>query len=199
MSEFSDLEFNQMMQEHFGSLKRDKEEQQFFLYYDIFGKIISMSANQQEEFKDDLVTNITKEEFLKMQDVNLNNYIIDKDSDPVKIVDISSNAVRNNSMLHKLDPSLWNPERLVTLLFNKETRKLKINVRSSLPSKRKMWVVPKGNYMLSLAEIDVQHKQELEYHIKEYKKINSCEILTEDDVNVFMAYKEIENETDLSN
>ena len=199
MSEFSDLEFNQMMQEHFGSLKRDKEEQQFFLYYDIFGKIISMSANQQEEFKDDLVTNITKEEFLKMQDVNLNNYIIDKDSDPVKIVDISSNAVRNNSMLHKLDPSLWNPERLVTLLFNKETRKLKINVRSSLPSKRKMWVVPKGNYMLSLAEINVQHKQELEYHIKEYKKINSCEILTEDDVNVFMAYKEIENETDLSN
>lgn len=199
MSEFSDLEFNQMMQEHFGSLKRDKEEQQFFLYYDIFGKILSMSANQQEEFKDDLVTNITKEEFLKMQDVNLNNYIIDKDSDPVKIVDISSNAVRNNSMLHKLDPSLWNPERLVTLLFNKETRKLKINVRSSLPSKRKMWVVPKGNYMLSLAEIDVQHKQELEYHIKEYKKINSCEILTEDDVNVFMAYKEIENETDLSN
>ena len=199
MSEFSDLEFNQMMQEHFGSLKRDKEEQQFFLYYDIFGKILSMSANQQEEFKDDLVTNITKEEFLKMQDVNLNNYIIDKDSDPIKIVDISSNAVRNNSMLHKLDPSLWNPERLVTLLFNKETRKLKINVRSSLPSKRKMWVVPKGNYMLSLAEINVQHKQELEYHIKEYKKINSCEILTEDDVNVFMAYKEIENETDLSN
>lgn len=199
MSEFSDLEFNQMMQEHFGSLKRDKEEQQFFLYYDLFGKILSMSANQQEEFKDDLVTNITKEEFLKMQDVNLNNYIIDKDSDPVKIVDISSNAVRNNSMLHKLDPSLWNPERLVTLLFNKETRKLKINVRSSLPSKRKMWVVPKGNYMLSLAEINVQHKQELEYHIKEYKKINSCEILTEDDVNVFMAYKEIENETDLSN
>ena len=199
MSEFSDLEFNQMMQEHFGSLKRDKEEQQFFLYYDIFGKILSMSANQQEEFKDDLVTNITKEEFLKMQDVNLNNYIIDKDSDPVKIVDISSNAVRNNSILHELDPSLWNPERLVTLLFNKETRKLKINVRSSLPSKRKMWVVPKGNYMLSLAEIDVQHKQELEYHIKEYKKINSCEILTEDDVNVFMAYKEIENETDLSN
>lgn len=199
MSEFSDLEFNQMMQEHFGSLKRDKEEQQFFLYYDLFGKILSMSANQQEEFKDDLVTNITKEEFLKMQDVNLNNYIIDKDSDPVKIVDISSNAVRNNSILHKLDPSLWNPERLVTLLFNKETRKLKINVRSSLPSKRKMWVVPKGNYMLSLAEIDVQHKQELEYHIKEYKKINSCEILTEDDVNVFMAYKEIENETDLSN
>ena len=199
MSEFSDLEFNQLMQEHFGSLKRDKEEQQFFLYYDLFGKILSMSANQQEEFKDDLVTNITKEEFLKMQDVNLNNYIIDKDSDPVKIVDISSNAVRNNSILHKLDPSLWNPERLVTLLFNKETRKLKINVRSSLPSKRKMWVVPKGNYMLSLAEIDVQHKQELEYHIKEYKKINSCEILTEDDVNVFMAYKEIENETDLSN
>ena len=170
MSEFSDLEFNQLMQEHFGSLKRDKEEQQFFLYYDLFGKILSMSANQQEEFKDDLVTNITKEEFLKMQDVNLNNYIIDKDSDPVKIVDISSNAVRNNSILHKLDPSLWNPERLVTLLFNKETRKLKINVRSSLPSKRKMWVVPKGNYMLSLAEIDVQHKQELEYHIKEYKK-----------------------------
>ena len=30
MSEFSDLEFNQMMQEHFGSLKRDKEEQQFY-------------------------------------------------------------------------------------------------------------------------------------------------------------------------
>jgi hypothetical protein len=59
--------------------------------------------------------------------------------------------------------------------------------------------VPKGNYLLSLAEIDLQHKQELEYHIKEYKKINSCEILTEDDVNVFMAYKEIENETDLSN
>jgi hypothetical protein len=199
MSEFSDLEFNQMMQQHFGSLKKDKEEQQFFLYYDSFGKILSMSANQQEEFKDDLVTNITREEFLKMQDVNLNNYIIDKDSDPVKIVDISSNASRNNSMLHKLDPSLWNPERLVTLLFNKETRNLKINVASSLPSKRKLWVVPKGNYLLSLAEIDLQHKQELEYHIKEYKKINSCEILTEDDVNVFMAYKEIENETDLSN
>ena len=199
MSEFSDLEFNQMMQQHFGSLKKDKEEQQFFLYYDSFGKILSMSANQQEEFKDDLVTNITREEFLKMQDVNLNNYIIDKDSDPVKIVDISSNASRNNSMLHKLDPYLWNPERLVTLLFNKETRNLKINVASSLPSKRKLWVVPKGNYLLSLAEIDLQHKQELEYHIKEYKKINSCEILTEDDVNVFMAYKEIENETDLSN
>ncbi len=199
MSEFSDLEFNQMMQQHFGSLKKDKEEQQFFLYYDSFGKILSMSANQQEEFKDDLVTNITREEFLKMQDVNLNNYIIDTDSAPVKIVDISSNASRNNSMLHKLDPSLWNPERLVTLLFNKETRNLKINVASSLPSKRKLWVVPKGNYLLSLAEIDLQHKQELEYHIKEYKKINSCEILTEDDVNVFMAYKEIENETDLSN
>jgi GH43 family beta-xylosidase len=134
-----------------------------------------------------------------MQDVNLNNYIIDRDSDPVKIVDISSNAIRNNSMLHKLDTTLWNPERLVTLIFNKETRKLKINVRTFLPSMRKIWVVPKGNYMLSLAQIDLQSKQEIEYHIKEYKKINSCEIITEDDVNVFMAYKEIENEADLSN
>jgi len=195
----SDLEFNQLMQQHFGSLKANKEEQQFFLYYDLFGKILSMSANQQEEFKDDLVTTITKEEFLKMQDVNLNNYIIDRDSNPVKIVDISSNAIRNNSMLHKLDTTLWNSERLVTLIFNKETRKLKINVRTFLPSMRKIWVVPKGNYMLSLAQIDLQSKQEIEYHIKEYKKINSCEIITEDDVNVFMAYKEIENEADLSN
>jgi hypothetical protein len=189
MSDFTDLSFNQLMEEHFGALKPQQSETQFYLWFDLFGKILTMSNQTQEEMKDESFINISKEQFLELQDVNLNNFIVDKETET--IVDISASYGNNNSKLNKIDPTLWNKDRLVTLQFDKETRTLKVKVNTMLPNKRKLWVVPKGNYMIVLAELELHSAVEEDIHIKEYKNIDSIEIVTESDLNIFTAFKEL--------
>jgi hypothetical protein len=187
----SDVDLDQLMRDAFGSAKQDQEEQKFYLWYNAFGKILGFSSAMQEEFKDELYAFISKEKFIELQDVNLNNFIVDKDKDPVELVDISSDGARQNSKLHKIDPTLWNDDRLITLVFDKQTRNLRIKVKNQLPTKRRMWIVPKGNYMIPLADIELFAGIDEDYHIKEYKDITSCEVITEADLNIFVAYKEI--------
>ena len=55
-----------------------------------------------------------------------------------------------------------------------------------------------GQYLRKLAEIILHSKTDEDYHIP-YKNIDSYEILTEQDLNSFVAYREVENEKDLSN
>tara|TARA_B100001057_G_scaffold306619_1_gene306736 strand:- start:3911 stop:4501 length:591 start_codon:yes stop_codon:yes gene_type:complete len=192
-------ELNKLMAEKFGSVQIDKQEQQFYLYYDMLGKITGMSAAPIEEQKDNFQTFINKEKFIELQDVNLNNFVVDSTSDPVSIVDISAEWTKKDINIPKLDQSLWTTNRLVTLQFVKDKRNLKIKVNNQLPVARKIFVVPQGQYMRKLAEITLHTATDEDYHIPPYKNIDGCEILTEQDLNSFVAYREVENETDLSN
>ena len=56
--------------------------------------------------------------------------------------------------------------------------------------------MPQGQYLRKLAEIILHSKTDEDYHIPPYKNIHS-EILTEQDLNSFVAYREVENEKDL--
>lgn len=192
-------ELNKMMQDIFGTAKQKKEDEKFYLYYNNFGKILSLSANTVEEFKDEAHTFIDREKFLELQDVNLNNYIVDTSKDPVSIVDISGDLTRKSLKLSKIDPELWNEDRMVTLQFIKDTRTLKIKIKNQLPAQRRLWVVPKGMYMIQLADIKLFSATEQDYHIPPYKNIAGCEIVTQSDLNIFTAYRELENEKDLLN
>ena len=192
-------ELNKMMQDIFGTAKQKKEDEKFYLYYNNFGKILSLSANIVEEFKDEAHTFIDREKFLELQDVNLNNYIVDTSKDPVSIVDISGDLTRKSLKLSKVDPELWNEDRMVTLQFIKDTRTLKIKIKNQLPAQRRLWVVPKGMYMIQLADIKLFSATEQDYHIPPYKNIAGCEIVTQSDLNIFTAYRELENEKGLLN
>lgn len=192
-------ELNKMMHDIFGTAKQKKEDEKFYLYYNNFGKILSLSANTVEEFKDEEHTFIDREKFLELQDVNLNNYIVDTSKDPVSIVDISGDLTRKSLKLSKVDPELWNEDRMVTLQFIKDTRTLKIKIKNQLPAQRRLWVVPKGMYMIQLADIKLFSATEQDYHIPPYKNIAGCEIVTQSDLNIFTAYRELENEKDLLN
>lgn len=192
-------ELNKMMHDIFGTAKQKKEDEKFYLYYNNFGKILSLSANTVEEFKDEAHTFIDREKFLELQDVNLNNYIVDTSKDPVSIVDISGDLTRKSLKLSKVDPELWNEDRMVTLQFIKDTRTLKIKIKNQLPAQRRLWVVPKGMYMIQLADIKLFSATEQDYHIPPYKNIAGCEIVTQSDLNIFTAYRELENEKDLLN
>ena len=193
-------ELNKMMADIFGSAnKQEEDEQKFYLYYNTFGKILSLSANPVDDFKDDLSTFIDREKFLELQEVNLNNYIIDTSKDPVHIVDISGDLTRKSLKLSKVDPELWNEDRMVTLQFIKETRTLKIKVKNQLPAQRRIWIVPQGMYMMQLADIKLYGAKEEDYHIPPYKNIKSCEVITQSDLNIFTAYRELEYEKDLLN
>tara|TARA_B100000989_G_scaffold213936_1_gene162587 strand:+ start:40 stop:633 length:594 start_codon:yes stop_codon:yes gene_type:complete len=192
-------ELNKMMHDIFGTAKQNQEDEKFYLYYNNFGKILSMSANPIEDYKEEAHTFIDREKFLELQDVNLNNYIIDTSKDPVDIVDISGDLTRKSLKLSKVNPELWNIDRMVTLQFIKDTRTLKIKIKNQLPAQRRLWVVPKGMYMIQLADIKLFSATEQDYHIPPYKNINSCEIVTQSDLNIFTAYRELENEKDLLN
>ena len=157
------------------------------------------SCKGVEEFKDEAHTFIDREKFLELQDVNLNNYIVDTSKDPVSIVDISGDLTRKSLKLSKVDPELWNEDRMVTLQFIKDTRTLKIKIKNQLPAQRRLWVVPKGMYMIQLADIKLFSATEQDYHIPPYKNISGCEIITQSDLNIFTAYRELENEKDLLN
>ena len=54
-------ELNKMLAEQFATTKPNKEEQKFYLYYDTFGKILGMSANVIEDFKEEKHTLIKRE------------------------------------------------------------------------------------------------------------------------------------------
>ena len=94
---------------------------------------------------------------------------------------------------------MWIKTRIVTLQFVKDKRTLKIKVNNQLPAPRRIFVVPQGQYMRKLAEIILHSATNEDYHIPPYKNIDSCEVLTEQDLNSFVAYREVENEKDLSN
>ncbi len=192
-------ELNKMMQDIFGTAKQKKEDEKFYLYYNNFGKILSLSANKIEDYKDEEYTFIDREKFLELQEVNLNNYIVDTAKQPVTIVDISGDLTRKSLKLSKVDPLLWNKDRMVTLQFVKDTRTLKIKIKNQLPAQRRLWVVPKGMYMIQLADIKLFSATEQDYHIPPYKNISGCEIITQSDLNIFTAYRELENEKDLLN
>ena len=53
-----------------------------------------------------------------------------------------------------------------------------------------------GQYLRKLAEIILHSATDEDYLF--HKNIDSCEILTEQDLNSFVAYREVENEKDLS-
>ncbi len=192
-------ELNKTMQDIFGTAKQKKEDEKFYLYYNNFGKILSLSANKIDDYKDEQYTFIDREKFLELQDVNLNNYIVDTAKQPVTIVDISGDLTRKSLKLCKVDPLLWNKDRMVTLQFVKDTRTLKIKIKNQLPAQRRLWVVPKGMYMIQLADIKLFSATEQDYHIPPYKNISGCEIITQSDLNIFTAYRELENEKDLLN
>ena len=192
-------ELNKLMLEKFGSVQLDKQERKFYLYYDILGRITGLSPRPMEGQEDNSQTFISKEKFNELQDVNLLNLVVDPTTDPVSIVDISAEWTKKDINIPKLDQSLWTENRLVTLQFVKDKRNLKIKVANQLPTARKIFVVPQGQYMRKLAEITLHTATDEDYHIPSYKNIDGCEILTEQDLNSFVAYREVENETDLSN
>tara|TARA_B100000242_G_scaffold293602_1_gene272255 strand:- start:2139 stop:2729 length:591 start_codon:yes stop_codon:yes gene_type:complete len=192
-------ELNKLMAKKFGSVQPNKQEQQFYLYYDMLGKILGMSSAPIEEHKDDHQMFIDREKFLELQDSNIHNFVVDSTTDPVSIVDISADYTKKDINVPKLDPSLWIKTRIVTLQFVKDKRTLKIKVNNQLPAPRRIFVVPQGQYMRKLAEIILHSATNEDYHIPPYKNIDSCEVLTEQDLNSFVAYREVENEKDLSN
>lgn len=192
-------ELNKLMAEKFGSVQPNKEEKQYYLYYDMLGKILGMSSLPIEEHKEEHQTFINKEKFLELQNSNVHNFIVDSTTDPITIVDISTDYTKKDINIPKLNPRLWVENRIVKLQFVKDERTLKIKVANQLPAPKKIYVVPQGQYMRKLAEIVLHSATDEDYHIPPYKNIDSCEILTEQDLNSFVAYREVENEKDLSN
>lgn len=192
-------ELNKLMSEKFGSVQPNKEEKKFYLYYDMLGKVLGMSSLPIEEHKKEHHTFIDKEKFLELQNSNIHNFVVDSTTNPVTIVDISADNSKKNVNIPKLDSKLWIKNRLVTLQFVKDERTLKIKVANQLPAPKRIFVVPQGQYMRKLAEIVLHNATDEGYHIPPYKNIDSCEILTEQDLNSFVAYREVENEKDLSN
>jgi len=192
-------ELNKLMSEKFGSVQPNKEEKKFYLYYDMLGKVLGMSSLPIEEHKKEHHTFINKEKFLELQNSNIHNFVVDSTTNPVTIVDISADNSKKNINIPKLDSRLWVKNRLVTLQFVKDERTLKIKVANQLPAPKRIFVVPQGQYMRKLAEIVLHNATDEGYHIPPYKNIDSCEILTEQDLNSFVAYREVENEKDLSN
>ena len=137
-------ELNKLMSEKFGSVQPNKEEKQFYLYYDMLGKILGMSSLPIEEHKEEHHTFINKEKFLELQNSNIHNFVVDSTTDPVTIVDISADYTKKDINIPKLNPRLWVENRIVKLQFVKDKRTLKIKVANQLPAPGKIYVVPQG-------------------------------------------------------
>ena len=99
-------ELNKLMSEKFGSVQPNKEEKQFYLYYDMLGKILGMSSLPIEEHKEEHHTFINKEKFLELQNSNIHNFVVDSTTDPVTIVDISADYTKKDINIPKLNPKV---------------------------------------------------------------------------------------------
>ena len=111
------------------------------------------------------------------------------------VVDIASNQVEKNKNLSQLTE--WLDTSIAKLTFIKSTRQLYVNVRTQLPTKRTVWLVPKANYMIPLLTVELQAQQETFIDVPTFNKSNSCQLLTDTNIEAFASYREVDNETDL--
>lgn len=81
--------------------------------------------------------------------------------------------------------------------FVKSTRKLNVEVKSQLPAVKKVWIIPRGNYMIPLLELEIQNQGVFEYDIPTWQNSNECSCISNQDIEIFTAYREVEHETNL--
>ena len=86
---------------------------------------------------------------------------------------------------------------MITLQFVRSTRKLFVNVKSQLPSVKKVWIIPRGNYMVPLLKLEIQSQGMFEHDIPTWQDSTECSCISDQDIEIFTAYREVEHETDL--
>lgn len=185
------IDLDKMMAEIFGSTPK-QEEQTFYLWYNNLNSIVGFGPTFVDEYKEYDYITITEEWFETLSNANLNNYIIDTDK---KLpVDISGNELTKNVNLHKA--GIW-AERLIQMQFVKSTRQLHIKCNTQLPSEKVLWIVPHGNYTVPLLTLKFSIPQEQIIDVPNWGKSNSCECISSQPIDIFTAYREVENEKDL--
>ena len=170
-------------------------EKIFYLIYDNLNRIVSMSTKLNVEDSEHKVTTITREVFDKLNTHNLLNYIVDENVNPPAPINIageqSYRSLEIPEVIH------WADNRLVLIQFVKSTRKLNVEVKSQLPAVKKVWIIPRGNYMIPLLELEIQNQGVFEYDIPTWQNSNECSCISNQDIEIFTAYREVEHETDL--
>jgi len=186
-----EVNLDKLMSDIFGVQQPDVKEEKFYISYDTvnlitgFGKFKG-KADGNYILVDRLV-------FDELTENPTNNYIVDPDNST--IIDISGSQVQKNSRLSEVKE--WSDNSIAQLTFIKNTRQIFIKIRSQLPQTKTVWIVPRGNYMIPLLTLDLQEIQEEYYNVPKFSDSNSCQILSQVDIDSFTSYREVVNEKDL--
>lgn len=186
-----DIDLDKMMAEIFGSTPK-QEEQTFYLWYNNLNSVVGFGPTFIDDYKDYDYITINKEWFETLSNSNLHNFIIDTEKQLP--VDISGNDLIKNVNLHKAGP--WS-ERLIQMQFVKSTRQIHVKCNTQLPSEKVLWIVPHGNYTVPLLTLKLSIAQEQVIDVPNWGKSKSCECISNQPIDIFTAYREVENETDL--
>lgn len=185
-----DIDLDKMMADIFGAQK-PSEEQKFYVTYNEMNRITGLGkykGNVEESHI--LVDRVLYDE---LSNNTLSNYIVDKDNNTV--TDISGSQTQKNSRLSEVNR--WSNKSLVQVTFVQDTRQLYVNVRSQLPNVKKIWIVPRGIYMIPLLTLDLQTVEESTHTVPKFGDSSSCQLLSQVDIDSFTSYREVVNETDL--
>lgn len=187
------VDLDKLMANIFGS--QQSAEQQFYLWYNELNCIVGFAGNIINDYENYTRINIDYDTFEMLSADNIHNYIIDTTADPPVPVNINSNTINKNLSIPRIKK--WTDNSLVKIQFVKQTRKLLVNVGSQLPAVKKVWIVPAGNYNVPLCYIELQQQGFYSYEIPQWLNSTSCWCISDQPIEIFTAYREVENEEDL--
>lgn len=185
-----DVDLDKIMADIFGAQKQS-EEVKFYVKYDTLNKITEMGQFRGNVDGDHIL--IDSVLFEELNNSTLSNYIVDTQNKTV--IDISGSQTQKNSRLSEV--KVWDDKSLAQITFVQSTRKLNVNIRTQLPNVKKIWIVPRGNYMIPLLTLDLQVVEQTSYDVPTFGDSTSCQLLSQVDIDSFTSYREVVNETDL--
>jgi hypothetical protein len=187
------VDLDQLMAEIFGT--QQLAEQKFYLWYDELSRIIGFAGNIINEYESYPRIDIDRDMFETLSNDNIHNYIVDLTVTPPRPVNIGGNDVVKNSRIPRVKD--WADSRLVKIEFVKSTRKLTVTVNSLLPAPKKAWIIPAGNYMVPLLFLELQNQGTFVYDIPAWLDSTSCWCISDQPIDIFTAYREVDNEENL--
>ena len=187
-----DVDLDKIMADIFGAQTQAPAEQMFYVSYNEMNKILGFGKLERKDDDAEHIV-VTRDIFDELSNNTVGNYVVDVENNTV--VDIASNQVEKNKNLSQLTE--WLDTSIAKLTFIKSTRQLYVNVRTQLPTKRTVWLVPRANYMIPLLTLELQAQQETFIDVPTFNNSNSCQLITDTNIEAFASYREVDNETDL--
>lgn len=187
------IDLDALMAEIFGAQK--PVEPKFYLWYNDFNQVVGLSGKFLEDYNEYDYIEINRAMFDRLTNDNIHNYIIDLSSNPPVPVDISTSDTVKNAKIPQVTE--WVNNRILQIQYVKSNRKLHVNVKNHLPSAKKIWIIPAGNYMIPLLSLEMHQQGTFVYDVPEWQNSKSCWCISNQPIEIFTAYREVEHEEDL--